>query len=366
MTAVASRSYLPTPLHARTAELCTTNSWSEECGFTVPALYTSTREEQGALVSRVALCDLSARQCWSVQGPDAAAFLSTATVSDVQNLELGQTTRTAWCDDQGFLRGDGSIARLGKTEFELWTTVRDFAWFMDAAVGFDVKLANATGMRAVIGIRGPLTPNVLAASGLSGEPLGSGQVVRPDWRPAQITVMREASGDGVDLAMQADDGVVVWDRLWRAGAAFGVAAIGAQTLDDRRLENAIPKARTDWIPAQFARSSADLRVPIDLGFAPDATRRFNGAAALRAIKPPRPQVLVQFASDEPLAPGPVTLRGILVGSLTSQAWLPSRACTMALAWVDPDAVKTATKFGAPGSTGPVRAEIVKQVYASAS
>lgn len=363
MTA-ASRAYAPTPLHARTAELCATNLWSEECGFTVPALYTSAQEEQGALVSRASLCDLSARQCWSVQGPDAAALLSTATVSDAQNLEVGQTTRTAWCDDHGYLRGDGSIARLAKTEFELWTTVRDFAWFMDAAVGFDVKLVNATGMRAVIGVRGPLTPNLLAASGLSGEPLGSGQVARPDWRPAQITVMRESSGDGVDLAMQADDGVVVWDRLWRAGVGLGVAAIGARTLDDRRLENAIPKVGIDWIPAQFARTNADLRIPVDLGFSPDATRRFNGAAALRALKTPRPQVLVQFASDEPLAPGPVTLRGILVGSLTSQAWLPSRACAMALAWIDPDAVKTATKFGAPGTTGPIRAEIVRQVFAA--
>jgi hypothetical protein len=35
---------------------------------------------------------------------------------------------------------------------------------------------------------------------------------------------------------------------------------------------------------------------------------------------------------------------------------------MALGWIDPDAVKTATKFGVPGTTSPVRAEIVKQIY----
>lgn len=363
MTGVASRSYLPTPLHARTAELCATNSWTEDGGFTIPALYTSAREEQGALVSRVALCDLSARQCWSIQGPDGAAFLSTATVSDVQSLDVGQTVRTAWCDDQGYVRGDGSIARLGETEFELWTTVRDFAWFVDGAHGFDVKLVNATGLRAVIGVRGPLAQNILAASGLSGEPVSAGQVLRPDWRPAQIAITRDASGDGVELSMQADDGVVVWDRLWRAGAALGAATAGAQALDNRRIENGVPKAGIDWRPAQFARAHADLRLPAELGFTPDLNRRFNGAAALRLTKSHRGQVLAQFSSDEPLTPGPMTLRGAPAGILTSQSWSHTRACTFALGWLDPDAVKIGTKLSVPGPSGPLRAEIVREVFA---
>ncbi len=362
MTDVAARSYLPTPLHARTAELCATNAWTEECGFTVPAVYGSLREEQDALGARVALSDLSARQCWAIEGPDAAAFLSFATIGDVTRLEPGQTARTLWCDDAGFVRGDGLIAHFGKMQFELSSAVRDFAWLLDGAQGFDVKITNATGARAVIGVRGPLAPNLLAAAGLSTEATGTG-LTHPSWRPAQVALMRDAAGEGFELSMQADDGVVVWDRLWRSGAALGVAAAGVQALEALRIENGAPRAGVDWQPAHLARDPSVLRVPTDLGFTPDLTRRFNGAEALRRARPASRQILVQFSADEPLAPGPLSMRSATVGRLTSQAWSETRASANALGWLDIDAVKIGTKVSAPGLAGPVRAEIIRQVFA---
>lgn len=362
MSDTSLRAFLPTPLHLRTAELCATNAWVEHCGFTVPALYTSLREEQEALIARVALSDLSARQCWTVQGPDAAAFLSTATVNDVRHLEPGQTQRTLWCDDAGFVRGEGLIVRFAKTEFELWTTVGDFAWFADATLGFDVKVANATGTRAIIGVRGPSTQTLLATAGLSGEPANAGDVVRSSWRPAQVTLMHDTSGAGMELCMQADDGVVVWDRLWRTGAGLGIAVIGAQTLEILRLENGVALAGADWQPAQFARPPSSPRVPSELGFAPDLTRRFNGAEALRRMKPPQGQILTQLMSDEPLAISAVTLRGAIVGRLTSQAWSHARAATVALGWLDRDAAKPGAKVTVQGPNGPARAEIVRALF----
>ena len=364
MSDVASRSYLATPLHARTAELCATNTWTEECGFTVPALYTTEHEEQDALLARVALSDLSARQCWTVQGPDAASFLSVATINDVSRLEAGQTARTLWCDDQGYVRGEGLIACFGKTEFEVWTAVRDFAWFADAALGFDLKLANVTGTRVAIGVRGPLTPQLLAAAGLSGGPTNAGDLVRPSWRPAQVALMRDASGDGLELWTQADDGVVVWDRLWRAGAGLGIAAAGAKSLDTLRIEMATPKAGADWHPAALARAAADLCRPTDLGFAPDLSRRFNGAEALRRTKSSNSKVLVQLTSEQPMTSGPVAMRGVAIGRVASQTWSQTRACAFALGWLNGDAAKIGTKVDAPGASGPVRAEVVRLAFES--
>lgn len=362
MTDTTSRSYLATPLHARTAELCATNAWTEKCGFTLPALYTTAHEEQDALVTRVALSDLSARQCWTVQGPDAAAFLGVATINDVARLEPGQTAQSLWCDDQGYVRGEGLVACFAKSEFEIWTAVRDFAWFADAALGFDVKLANASGTRAAIGVRGPLTAQLLAAAGLSGGPANAGDVVRPNWRPAQVALMRDASNDGLILWTQADDGVVVWDRLWRSGAGLGIAAAGESALEALRLEAARPMAGADWYPAALARNGADLCKPSDLGAAPDLTRRFNGAEALGRHKPSNGKILVQLTCEAPVAPGPVTLRGAIVGRLTSQAWSETRACAFALAWLNGDAAKIGAKVDVPGAGGPVRAEVVRPAF----
>src|SRR5262245_30967176 len=196
MSDAGARAFQPTPLHARTAELCATNAWVEECGFTVPALYTSAAEEQHALNFAVALSDLSARQTWLFDGPDAGAFLSFAMIDDVSRLAAGQLLRTAWCDDLGFARGAGVITRLAENQFEATTSVRDFAWFVDGVTGFDVKAANGTGTRAVIGIQGPLSAQLLTLAGVNAEPPGANAVLRPAWRAAPVALVRNAWGDG--------------------------------------------------------------------------------------------------------------------------------------------------------------------------
>lgn len=363
MSDLTARAQHPTPLHARTAELCTTNAWTEECGFTIPALYTSAREEHEALTTRVTLSDLSARQCWLIEGPDAAAFLSVLTVSDAARIEPGQTARTLWCDDTGFVRGEGLLARFAAATFELSTTVRDFAWVNDALRGFDVKLVNATGSRAVIGVRGPRAQALLAAAGLSGgEAASTGSVTRPAWRPAQVALMRDTTGEGIELWTQADDGAVVWDRLWRSGASLGVAAAGATTLEATRIENAIAKPAVDWHPAHLAIDPADMRTPSELGFVPDPTRKYNGAESVRRPHA-KPQVLVQLAAETELVTGPITSRNATVGKLTSTAWSESRAAAVALAWLDADAAKMGAKVTTPTARGTTPAEITREVFA---
>lgn len=358
MTDTASRAQLATPLHARTAELCVTNLWVEDGGFTVPALYSSLREEQEALVTRVGLSDLSARQCWLVEGADAAAYLSTVTVADVARLEPGQTVRTLWCDDDGHVRGEGVIARFGPNAFELSSAVRDFAWIADGRGGFDVKITNATGARAVIGVRGPRTAELLVAAGLSAEGASAGSVVRPSWRPAHVAMMRDAAGDGLELWMQSDDGAVVWDKLWRAGAVLGVTAIGATTLEAARVEAAVVRPGVDWQPAQLAHDPALMCIPSDLGVAIDPARRFNGALALRRAKG-RGRVLVQLTSDQPLPLGPIAPKAS--ATITSSAWSETRACAVALAWLDRDGARPGTAVQLQGGLG---ADVTREVFAT--
>jgi glycine cleavage system aminomethyltransferase T len=205
-----------------------------------------------------------------------------------------------------------------------------------------------------------LSANLLAAAGLSAE-AAQGGLVRPSWRPAQVALTRDASGDGFELSMQADDGVLVWDRLWRSGAALGVAAVGVRALEALRIEQGRPSAGIDWIPAHLVRDAADLRVPAALGFVPDLARRFNGADALR-LKTAPGQVMVQLTSDEPLISGPLMARNAVVGRITSQAWSDPRASAFAIGWLDADAAKPGTTLSAPGPSGQARAEILRPIF----
>jgi glycine cleavage system aminomethyltransferase T len=152
----------------------------------------------------------------------------------------------------------------------------------------------------------------------------------------------------------------VWDRLWKAGAGLGVAAVGAEALEALRVESAIPRAGVDWLAAQLARNVRDLRLPGDLGVAPDLTRRFNGASALAAYThTPRP-VLVHLSADEPIGIGAVTVRNATVGTITSTCWSEARGAAFALAWLEAEAVKPGSKVAAKNGT--TQAEILRAVF----
>jgi aminomethyltransferase len=172
--------------------------------------------------------------------------------------------------------------------------------------------------------------------------------------------MRDASGEGLELWAHADDAIVVWEKLWRAGGGLGVAAVGTVALEAARVESGVPRAGVDWLPAQFAASAADLRVPAELGVAADLSRRFSGAAALRRRAAAGGRVLVQFQAEEPLGAGTVTQRSAAIGRITSSSWSQARGASFALGWLDAEAVKAGAKVSAAGG---VQAEILRAVFA---
>ena len=343
MTAIATRSPAPTALHGRTAELCATNAWLLVNGFTVPAIYSSEGEEIDAVVSRVGLSDLSARQCWRIEGADAAGFLNFLTTSDISKVELGQTARSLWCDDNGFVRGEGLVARLGNDQFELSTSVRDFAWVCDAVKGFEASVTNITGQRAGIGVRGPLARSLLAASGFVASAESSSLAASkgvptaphspPAWRQSQVSLVRDVTANGFELWSSADDASVIWDRLMRVGAVFGVAPVGAAVLETVRIEASQAAAGVDWVPVQFAKMDAMRCRPVDLGVHVAEHRRFNGAMAIAKFNGMRPTRLIQFTSKGLLKAGEFSIKGAVSGRVTSSVMSMGRDSCVALGWL---------------------------------
>ena len=354
------RSLNATALHARTADLCATNAWVEDNGFTVPAAYSSLSEEQWALNERVALCDLSARQVWSFSGADAASFLSFATLHDAAAMAPARAQETYWCDDGGFVRGQGTLVRRGATEFDLMTPVRDLAWMLDGAQGFEVELCDVTDQRAAIGVAGPLAAALLADTALVTEELHPGDVADVRWRSNRVTVLC-LSDCRFALQTPAEDAAVVWDRLWRSGRALGLGVAGAHALDLARIEAGRLKPGVDWLPAQSATSDDKLCLPQDFGVSPGLTRRFNGVDALRRNANGPRRVAVQLAASEAVVTGPLTSKESGAGRVTSVAWSLARDEAVALAWVDQAVAKPGTVVQASGPSGPVAMRVTTVV-----
>jgi aminomethyltransferase len=255
------------------------------------------------------------------------------------------------------------IVRYGKTSFELSTPVRDLGWIVDGAQGFDVSVTNATATRAVIGVKGPMAGALLAVAGFAGGPSvqASETPVQPAWRQAQVSLVRDAAGDGFELWTQADDGIVVWDRLWRSGTGLGVTAVGARVLEACRVEKGIPLVMSDWNPIQITLDAADCRLPGDLGFEPTLARRFNGVEQLRRCGvTSRSHRLVQVCADEPMVKGKLTLKQTVVGTVTSPVWSWSQNRSFAFAWLKLEHCHANVQLQAPGLNGPLSCVVARE------
>ena len=61
-------------------------------------------------------------------------------------------------------------------------------------------------------------------------------------------------------------------------------------------------------------------------------------------------------------PGPIAVRNVTIGKLTSTVWSETRASAIALAWLDADAAQIGARLAAPGPHGPVTAEVTREAF----
>jgi len=281
---------------------------------------------------------------YRIAGPDAEAFLDRLTVRDVAKLRPGRVQYTAWCDDDGKVLDDGTLFRFGRDEFRLCCQERHLDWLLDAAIGFDVAVAEVTEDVAGLALQGPTAFAVLEAAGFAGvetlKPFGIAAVEVAEVGP--VTVSRTGfTGDlGYELFVAPDQALALWDRLFAAGAPHKPTAIGFAALDLARLEAGFIVAGGDFVPAGTAVRADRRRSPdeIGLGFLVDLAkpRHFNGRRAIaeeRRRKTAR-HVLVALDVDGnvPAEHALVYHKGKReVGHVNAAAWSPTTKRNIALA-----------------------------------
>jgi aminomethyltransferase len=148
---------------------------------------------------------------------------------------------------------------------------------------------------------------------------------------------------GYEIWCAPDDGVLVWDRLMRAGAAYGIVPAGVAAMDVLDLEAGVPRPELDYKPARAASDAQPM--PATLGLASlidEAHHGFNGRRAFLAAKPSRKLAGLEIDGDEPAPFTPVLLNDKVVGHTLRSAYSPALKRAIALATVDEAAVTPAT------------------------
>lgn len=358
----------PTPLHPRTAALCASHAWRRWAGHIVASSYELHHErEYHAIRSSAALIDVSPLYKYAVSGRDAARLLNRVVTRDVERSVVGQVLYTTWCDSDGKVLDDGTIARLDEHALRMTSAEPNLRWLEDNASGLDVRIEDVSDAIAALAVQGPSSRAViqqLVDCDLSA--LKYFRITAATIGSVPVTISRTGyTGDlGYELWFDAQDALKVWDALMHAGDAYGIVPAGMLALDLARIEAGLMLLDVDYVSARKALRHEQMSSPfeLDLGWTVNLKKEtFVGRAALAREAENAPawqfvgvevewDALERLYAEARLAPQlpstawrmsvPIYAGGAQAGYATSGGWSPLLKKYIALAhlrarWTEP-------------------------------
>lgn len=332
-----------TPFHVRAAPLNTLNRWGPWAGYMTALCFGDTEMEHSAIRNGATLYDLCAMVKYRITGPEAGEYLNRLTLRNAAKLPVGAVQYTAWCDDQGKLRDDGTLFRLAAEEYLICCQERHLPWLLDSAEGFGVTVAEVTDEIAALSLQGPCSASVLNAAGFGIDALKPFRLARFPFQGGEIIVSRTGfTGDlGYELWLTPDQALPLWDHLMAQGAPWGLRPIGTDALDLARIEAGFVITNMDFIPVQQAVREDRARSPLEMGLGWMIDWDKGPFTGRRALVAERAQGS-RWAFVGLDIPGNVSAEGSIlyhaqkheVGVITAAAWSPVLKANVALAQIE--------------------------------
>ena len=206
--------------------------------------------EYWACREKAAIMDLSPLRKYEVVGPDAEDLLQHCLTRNIKKLAVGQLFYTAMCYEHGGMIDDGTIFRLGETNFR-WIGGNDTSglWLREQAekMGLNAWVRSSTDQLHNVAVQGPLSRDILkkvfwtAPANPTVEELGVFRftVARLGDYDGKVVVLGRAgySGElGYEVFCHPKDAVEVFDAIWQAGEPMGLTPLGLAALDMVRIE----------------------------------------------------------------------------------------------------------------------------------
>lgn len=349
--------------HARTLPLAGSLSFRDWAGYYAVSAFEAHHEhEYNAIRNGCGLIDVSPLFKYHLHGPDAQALVDRVITRDASKMAVGQVYYTPWCDDDGKVIDDGTVARLGADRFRMTAADPNLRWLIEHAHGLDVAVEDVTEQVAALALQGPSSARLLAA--VSDVPIGSLKYFRAAAGtiagvPVEVTRTGYTGDLGYEVWMPWDQALIVWDALVDAGRAHVLRPAGMLALDVARVEAGLLLTDVDFHSSRKASIASQMYSPYELGLGRlvslDKTSPFAGRAALARehaaghrreivgleVNWPEVEAIYQSVGLPPAVPAaasrvavPVYRDKTQVGKATSTAWSPTLKRLIALATLD--------------------------------
>lgn len=332
-----------TPLRERHESLGA--SFTDFGGWQMPVRYTSDLAEHHAVRDAAGLFDISHMAEFTVEGPDAAAYLDYALAGRLSTMTIGKAKYSLLLAESGGIIDDVIVYRLAEERFLIISNAgnRDAAGsaLSERVGGRAVTVDDVSDSYALLAIQGPASEVIVA--GVAGvtdvsvpwaeQKYYSWASARYNGEPLLLARTGYTGEDGFELLVRSEDAVALWDAVLAAGEPHGIVPAGLAARDTLRLEAGMPLYGHELSP-QIKPVQAGLGRVVasdkESFFGKDAVTPAEGA-----------RVLVGLTAEGKRAGragyAVVDVDGTALGEITSGALSPTLGHPIAMAYIDPSA-----------------------------
>ncbi|OFZ15564.1 MAG: glycine cleavage system protein T [Bacteroidetes bacterium RIFCSPHIGHO2_02_FULL_44_7] len=212
-------------------------------GYNMPVQYEGINSEHQTVREGVGVFDVSHMGEFLVSGPNALALIQFVTSNDASTLTIGRAQYSCMPNGKGGIVDDLIVYRIKEEEYLLVVNAsnieKDWNW-ISGHNSFGATMRNLSDEYSLLAIQGPKAVEAmqsLTSIDLSAIPYYHFEVADFAGIPhAIISATGYTGSGGFEIYCKNSEVEQVWDKVFEAGAAFGIKPIGLAARDTLRLE----------------------------------------------------------------------------------------------------------------------------------
>ena len=307
-------------------------------GYNMPILYEGVNAEHETVRNNVGVFDVSHMGEFLLSGPNALALIQKVTSNDAATLTIGKAQYSCLPNKDGGIVDDLIIYKIKEEQYLLVVNAsnieKDWDW-ISSHNDLDVEMKNLSDDYSLLAIQGPKAIEAmqsLTSVDLSTIPYYHFEVGDFAGFPHVIISATGYTGSGgFEIYCKNDQVKTIWNKVFEAGAAFGIKPIGLAARDTLRLEMGF---------CLYGNDINDSTSPIEagLGWITKFNKEFTNSENLKKQKEAGVfRKLVGFEMQERAVPRHdyeiVDSLGDAIGIVTSGTMSPSLGIGIGLGYV---------------------------------
>ncbi|MFY9243075.1 MAG: glycine cleavage system aminomethyltransferase GcvT [Polaribacter sp.] len=334
-------------------------------GYNMPVSYESINVEHETVRNAVGVFDVSHMGEFLVSGENALALIQKVTSNDASKLAIGDAQYSCFPNETGGIVDDLICYRIKEHQYLLVVNAsnieKDWNWISSYNKDFNADLKDLSEDYSLLAIQGPKaveSMQSLTSIDLATIPFYKFKI--GDFAGIEhviISATGYTGSGGFEIYCKNSEVEQIWNKVFEAGASFGIKPIGLAARDTLRLEMGY---------CLYGNDIDDTTSPIEagLGWITKFTKDFVNAEALAKQKEQKPErKLVAFELDEKGVPRHgydiVDGHGTVIGNVTSGTMSPSLGKGIGMGYVPAIFASSGTQIYIQVRKNAISATVVK-------